>query len=377
MAKTAFICSEDLWQSGHGPSHPLKPERLERTYHLLNAYHLFDGDRSRLIPARMPADEELCLFHTEEYVAAVRALSRGEADFNPARYNFGPGDNPIFESMFETEGLKVGAALVAAELVTSGEVDITFSFSGGLHHAAPARASGFCVFNDAAVAIHSLLARDLRVAYIDIDAHHGDGVQAAFYDSDRVLTISLHETGLYLFPGTGFVNEVGAGAGRGYAVNLPLPPYTGDQIYLWAFREVVPPLVEAFEPDVVVSQLGIDTHYLDPLTHLMLTTEGYGAVVEIIKGLAPRWLALGGGGYNVEVVPRAWTLAYGVMLGLDLPDELPPAYAERYGPGTLRDHEKPHISPDVAAQVQRQTEHAAEDLKRALAQARGADVQPG
>ncbi len=376
MTKTAFICAEGLWQSGHGPSHPLKPERLERTYRLLTAYHLFDDDRSRLIPARMPTDEELGLFHTEEYVAAVRALSRGEAGFNPARYNFGPGDNPIFESMYETEGLKVGAALVAAELVASGQVDIAFSFGGGLHHAAPARASGFCVFNDAAVAIHSLLARGLRVAYIDIDAHHGDGVQAAFYDSDRVLTISLHETGLYLFPGTGFVNEVGTGAGRGYAVNLPLPPYTSDQTYLWAFREVVPPLVEAFEPDVVVSQLGIDTHYLDPLTHLMLTTEGYTAVVEMIEGLAPRWLALGGGGYNVEVVPRAWTLAYGVMLGLDLPDELPPAYAERYGPGTLRDHEQPPISPEVAAQVQRQTEHAVEDLQRALAQARGENTPP-
>ena len=144
MTKTVFICSEGLWQSGHGLGHPLKPERLERTYHLLTAYALFDGDRSRLIPARMPADEELCLFHTEEYVAAVRALSQGKADFNPARYNFGPGDNPIFENMFETEALKVGAALVAAELVTCGEVDIAFSFSGGLHHAAPARASGTC-----------------------------------------------------------------------------------------------------------------------------------------------------------------------------------------------------------------------------------------
>ncbi|MEA3459392.1 MAG: acetoin utilization protein AcuC, partial [Chloroflexota bacterium] len=149
MTKAAFICSKELWERGHGPSHPLKPERLKRTYELLCTYGAFDGD-SILVPAREAIPEELALFHTEEYIAAVRSLSRGEGKFDPARYNFGPGDNPVFEGMYETEALKVGASLVAAELVVSSQVDVAFNFSGGLHHAGPSKASGFCVFNDAA-----------------------------------------------------------------------------------------------------------------------------------------------------------------------------------------------------------------------------------
>jgi len=266
MSRAAFICSNELWARGHGPEHPLKPERLKRTYELLQAYGAFEGD-GLLVPPRLATVEELCLFHTPEYVAAVESLSRGESRFNPARYNFGPGDNPVFPGMYETEALKAGAALVAMELVLSREAEVAFSFSGGLHHAGPARASGFCVFNDAAVLIHALLRRRLRIAYVDIDVHHGDGVQWAFYDSDQVLAISLHESGVYLFPGTGFTTEIGEGPGRGYSANLPLAPFTDDEVYLWAFREIAPLLVEAFGPDIVVSQLGTDTHYLDPLAH--------------------------------------------------------------------------------------------------------------
>jgi len=366
MTKAAFICSPDLWQRGHGVTHPLKPERLQRTYELLAAYGAFDGQESTLVQPRQATREEIGLFHTEEYVEVVRGLSQGERGLNPRRYNFGPGDNPVFPEMYETEALKVGSALVAAELVVSAQVDVAFSFGGGLHHAGPANASGFCVFNDAAVAIHWLLQKGLRVAYIDIDAHHGDGVQNAFYETDRVLTISLHETGLYLFPGTGFGEEVGRGAGCGYAVNLPLGPYTDDEVYLWAFEEFVPPLVRRFRPDVVVSQLGVDTHYRDPLTHLCLTTSGYVAAVTTIKELAPRWLALGGGGYDVDVVARAWTLAYGVMSGQEFPDNLPPAYAEKYGQGSLRDHEKPRISSELREQARRYAEASVAALRRAL-----------
>jgi acetoin utilization protein AcuC len=320
-----------------------------------------------LVPPRLATPEELGLFHTEEYIEAVRNLSQGEKESNPRRYNFGPGDNPVWMGMYETEALKVGSTLVAAELVTSHQVDVAFSFSGGMHHAGPAFASGFCVFNDAAVAIHWLLQRGLRVAYIDIDAHHGDGVQDAFYETDQVLTISLHETGLYLFPGSGFVEEMGRGAGRGYAVNLPLAPYTDDEIYLWAFEQIVPRLVGCFQPDIVVSQLGVDTHYRDPLTHLCLTTSGYTAAVTTIKQLAPRWLALGGGGYDVDVVARSWTLAYGIMSGQEFPDDLPPSYAEKYGGGSLRDHEKPHISSGFQERARSYAEDSVAALKRVLA----------
>ena len=366
MTKAAFICSSDLWQSGHGPTHPLKPERLRHTYELLAAYGAFDGQESMLVPPRQATPEELGLFHTEEYIEAVRSLSQGERRFNPRRYNFGPGDNPVWPGMYETESLKVGSTLVAAELVTSDQVDVAFSFSGGMHHAGPAFASGFCVFNDAAVAIHWLLQKGLRVAYIDIDAHHGDGVQDAFYETDQVLTISLHETGLYLFPGTGFVEEVGKGVGRGYAVNLPFAPYTDDETYLWAFGEIVSPLVRRFQPDIIVSQLGVDTHYRDPLTHLCLTTYGYTAAVTAIKKLSPRWLALGGGGYDIDVVARSWTLAYGIMSAQEFPDDLPPAYVEKYGQGSLRDREKPHISAGFREQARRYAEAGVASLKRLL-----------
>ncbi|MEJ2558884.1 MAG: acetoin utilization protein AcuC [Anaerolineae bacterium] len=355
---SVFICSEDLWARGHGRQHPLKPERLKRTWEMLQAYRAFDGETSRVVPPRPAMDDELCLFHTPDYVAAVRCLGRGEPAVDPARYNFGPGDNPIFPGMFQSESLKVGAALVGVEWLLTGQAEIAFSFAGGLHHARPDQASGFCVFNDPAIAIHRLLDAGLRVAYVDIDAHHGDGVQAAFYDTDRVLTISLHETGATLFPSTGFMDELGKGVGYGYSVNFPFPPYTDDEPYLEAFRALVPPLVRRFAPDVVISQLGCDTHWRDPLSHVNLTTHAYEAVVREIKSLAPRWLALGGGGYDLTVVPRAWTLAYGVMLDRKLPDELPLPWERSegfagYELGRLHDQRMPFIAEDTRQHVRK------------------------
>jgi len=346
--EAAFLCTDELWSQGFGETHPLKPERLKRTYELLKAYHAFDTPDSHLVEPRPVSREELLLFHTAEYVDAVASLSdglslskgRGEGRVQARRYNFRPDETPVFPGMYETAGLKVGAALTGARLIAEGQVQVAFSFAGGMHHARPALASGFCIFNDAAVVIHWLLRQGLRVAYVDIDVHHGDGVQAAFYDTDQVLTISLHQAGILFYPGTGFPEEIGTGAGYGYSINVPFLPYTDDELYLLTFRQVVPPLVRQFAPDVLVTQLGVDTHYRDPLALLMLTTQGYVAVVEELKALADgigRWLALGGGGYAVDVVPRAWTLAYGLMSGQTFPDELPPAYGERYGPGWLHD----------------------------------------
>jgi acetoin utilization protein AcuC len=366
MTKTAVVCSEELWQRGHGENHPLRPERLKRAYELLIAYDAFDGQQSQLVPPRAATTEELLRFHTEEYLNAVHSLSRGEKEYVPSRYNFGPGDNPVFEGMYEIAALKVGAALVATELVSTGEVDVAFSLAGGMHHAHPAYASGFCIFNDAAVIIHTLLGQGFKVAYLDIDVHHGDGVQEAFYDTDRVLTISIHESGYFIFPGTGFVREIGEGVGRGFAVNLPLAPYTDDEMYAWAFEQVVPPLLRWFDPDIVVSQLGVDTHYLDPLAHLTLTTQGYTEVVRTIKELAPRWIALGGGGYELDVMPRAWTLAYGIMCERQFPDELPPAYAERYGAGTLQDQRTPQVDPRSKDVARRHAAAAISELKERI-----------
>ena len=320
------------------PDHPMRPVRLQQTCELLEAQGAFDGDSSRLVPPRLATEEEIGSFHHPSYIQAVKGFSRGEGLEDAARFAFSNmGDNPVYPGMYEAAALSTGASLVAAELVQSGEVDVAFNISGGLHHAAAGHSSGFCVFNDPVVAIQFLLNRGLRVVYVDIDAHHGDGVQAAFYDMDKVLTISLHESGMFLFPGTGGVEEIGVGKGEGYAVNLPLYPGTDDRTYTWAFREVVPPLVDAFKPDVIATQLGIDTYHSDPLTHLMLSSVGFQQAVSDFAGMGIPWLAFGGGGYDLGAVARCWTLAYGVMVERELPDDLPQSYSQRYGGQQLRD----------------------------------------
>jgi acetoin utilization protein AcuC len=256
--------------------------------------------------------------------------------------------------MFESESLKGGSTLDGARLLAAGECDVAFSFAGGMHHAGPAEASGFCVFNDAAIALRWLAQEGLRAAYIDVDVHHGDGVQWAFFESADVLTISLHQDGRTLFPGTGAVEECGKGKGEGFCINVPLPPGTDDELYLWAFDQVVPRAVRRFAPDILVTQLGVDTHARDPLAELLLTTRGHTAIFERLDRLASRWLALGGGGYDLDVVPRSWALAVGVMARLDLPDALPAAYREKYGGDRLRDREEPR-RPDEERSLLRET----------------------
>ena len=253
---------------------------------------------------------------------------------------------------------------MAAQALMAGECDVAFSFAGGLHHAMADHASGFCVFNDATIAISWLVARGARVAYVDVDAHHGDGVQAAFYRTNNVLTISLHQDGRTLFPGTGFVYEAGVGLGEGYCVNVPLAPSTDDEAYLWAFDQIVPPLLKRFNADFVVTQLGVDTHYKDPLTHLVLTTAGQKAVYERLESLAPRWLALGGGGYALGVVPRSWTLAFGVMSGQTFPDKLPDAYRSKYGGKWLEDKKQVSLDEQTRTYIRKHTEKVVAEVQR-------------
>jgi acetoin utilization protein AcuC len=252
-------------------------------------------------------------------------------------YGLGPGDNPVFEGLWEWSLLTTGASLQAARLVSDGEVEIAFNMAGGLHHAMSRRASGFCYVNDIVVAVHELLARGLRVAYVDVDAHHGDGVQEAFYDTDQVLTVSIHQHGRTLFPGTGFVYDCGKGRGQGFAANLPLFPGTDDELFLQALREVVPDLVTGFQPDVLVTQLGVDTFRSDPLTGLCLTTTGFTEAVRMFKDLGLPWMALGGGGYHVVNVARAWTLAWAIMNDVELPGELPAEFVAQIRPQGYRE----------------------------------------
>lgn len=355
-ARAAFVYTDELASHVLREDHPLRPHRLRLAFELLDAYGVFQEPDALLVQPRPATVDELLPVHSAEYIEAVRLLSRGDGHVNADRYNFNPhGDNPPYPGMFEAALLSTGASLAAADLVLSGQAPVTFNASGGLHHAMRDRASGFCVFNDPAVVIAHLVHHGRRVAYVDIDAHHGDGVQAAFYGSDQVLTVSLHESGRYLFPGTGEVREAGEGAGRGYSVNLPLLPYTDDDTYLWAFEAAVPPLLDAFKPDVLVLQLGVDAHFLDPLAHLQLTTRAYGVLVPRLLGLAPATVALGGGGYDIATVARVWALEYAWMLGLDLPDAVPAPYRDAYGMAHLSDRDVPQLEPTV---IDRSLTHA-------------------
>jgi acetoin utilization protein AcuC len=324
--KTALVYSDAWARFDYGPTHPLRMERLGLTFALMEQSGLTTRPAMRIVAPRPASEAELRGFHTAEYLDALRAAGAGAEVPAPYRYGLGPGDNPIWPGVYEASALACGGSIQAAELVAAGDVARAFAFAGGLHHAMPDRASGFCYLNDVVLAIQSLRASRLRVCYIDIDAHHGDGVQHAFYDQADVLTISTHERGDRLFPGTGFVEEIGVGAGRGYAVNLPLQPYTDDTVYLEAFDAVVPPLVAAFRPDVVVAQLGIDSHRTDPLTHLALSVNGFAEAVRRILALAPRLVALGGGGYDLSNVARAWTIAWALMNEAPLADRLPAAF---------------------------------------------------
>jgi acetoin utilization protein AcuC len=327
--RVVLVYSPEIVAYDHGPDHPLKPVRVMLTRELIRAYGLVDGQRVEEVPARVATDDELRLVHTDRYLDAVRRAGDGEQG-DWYRFGFGPGDNPIFPRMHEASARVAGASLGAAEAVLSGRADHAFNPAGGLHHAMPERASGFCVYDDPAVAIAWLLDQGVdRIAYVDVDVHHGDGPQAIFWEDPRVLTISIHESGRYLFPGTGFADERGGGDAEGSKVNLPLPPATGDDGWLEAFRAVVPPLVRAWRPDVLVTQLGCDTHITDPLAHLALSTRAYGEAAAVLHDLAHsaaggRWVATGGGGYQwARVVPRAWTIYFSEMAERTVPDDIP------------------------------------------------------
>ena len=330
-AAVELVYSPEVTAYDHGPQHPLRPARVLLTRELIAAYGMLHTGVTE-VPTRVATDEELQLVHTARYIDAVRRAGAGE-DGDWWRFGFGPGDNPIFPDMHEASARVAGGSLVAAEAVLSGRAEHSFNPAGGLHHAMPERASGFCVYDDPAIAIAWLLAQGVeRIAYVDVDVHHGDGPQHIFYEDPRVLTISLHESGRYLFPGTGFVDERGSGRAEGTKVNVPLPPYTSDAGWLEAFREIVPPAVRRFRPDILVTQLGCDTHHTDPLAHLALSTAAYREAARAFHELAHeaaggRWLATGGGGYQwARVVPRAWTIYFAEMAERQVDDRLPEAW---------------------------------------------------
>jgi acetoin utilization protein AcuC len=324
----ALVYSPALLECALPAEHPMNPRRLRLAMDLLQDLGLFAPDE--VMPPRPATVDELRLVHGQGYLDLVRRSSEAGYPVDGADlFGLGTEDNPVYPGLHDAAALIVGGAVAAAERIAAGELDHAFHPAGGLHHAHRSRASGFCVYNDAAVAIAVLENRyDLRVAYVDIDAHHGDGVQFAFYDDPDVLTISFHETGRFLFPGSGEVLEQGVNDGCGYAVNVPLEPYTDDDSFLEALRAVVPPLLAAFRPDFLVTQHGCDGHRLDAMSDLGYTTRSYEEATTLLHRLAHelcggRWLALGGGGYEAErVVPRAWAVQWAALAGRPRPASL-------------------------------------------------------
>ncbi|NIL76804.1 MULTISPECIES: acetoin utilization protein AcuC [Rhodococcus] len=333
------VWSPDYLSYRWSDDHPMNPTRLDLTMSLARSIGVLDGIEP--VEPTAASDSELLRIHTPAYIEAVKnAPEKGPSIVHPdaVEHGLGSDDNPVFRQMHEASAMLAGGTLAAAREIASGRARRAVSIGGGMHHAMPDWASGFCVYNDAAIAISWLLDNGFdRIAYIDVDAHHGDGVQHAFVDDPRVLTVSLHQHPATLWPNTGWSTEVGTGAAEGTSINVPLLPNTGDRLWLRAFHAVVPGAVAAFRPQIIVSQCGVDSHREDPLADLALTVDGQNAAFLAMRDLADkhadgRWIAVGGGGYGlVRVVPRAWTYLIAAALGrpVDAGLALPDSWRER------------------------------------------------
>jgi len=365
--KLVYPYSNSLLEYEFKKDHPLKPDRLKLTYLLSEQLGLID--KVKLIEPTPASREELELFHTPEYIDAV--VDSGTNNNAHPQYGLGTADNPVFPRIHETGARYVGATLDAMREIMNGASN-AFCISGGLHHAHKNAASGFCIYNDIAIAINMLhQKKKCKVLYFDFDAHHGDGVQNAFYRNNDVMTISVHQSGKTLFPGTGFIYETGGSEGIGYSVNVPLLPGAGTPELVRVFDEVVVPLFESFKPDLLVTQMGVDGHFLDPLANLTYTSHGYEKILTKLRKMAEDicnigWLAVGGGGYHPVNVARLWTLFLAIILDEKVPDKVPDDFVEicnQMGyhdvPAYMRDEEE-------VVQMYFPREHVSLDLDRAL-----------
>ncbi|MEH7115317.1 acetoin utilization protein AcuC [Neobacillus niacini] len=312
----SFIFSEELLKYKFNSDHPFNQFRLKLTVDLLHRLNALD--QRHVVPPRMATEEELSLIHDPSYIEAVKMAGHGQLSQTVAEnYGLGTEDTPIFPNMHEASALLVGGTLTAVDQVMTGQSLHSLHLGGGLHHGFRGKASGFCIYNDSSVAIKYLQNKyHARVLYVDTDAHHGDGVQWSFYDDPNVCTLSIHETGRYLFPGTGNVNERGQGEGYGYSFNIPVDAFTEDDSWLHAYTQSLREVAEFFKPDIILTQNGADSHYYDPLTHLSATMKIYREIPKLAHEIAHqycggKWIAVGGGGYDIwRVVPRAWALIW-------------------------------------------------------------------
>jgi len=315
--QAAFIHSKKLDEYSYPPECPLNTSRAGRTRKVLNSMGLLSGPGRKLVAPTKADRLTLKKFHTARYLHALKTAAKGHWDTEALSMGLGTPDCPIFKDMYDYPAFAAGATLNGAELILSNEAQLVFNPSGGYHHAAPEHAAGFCYINDVALACLTLTEQKKRVLYLDIDVHHADEVQNAFYDRNDVMTISLHENPRTLFPGTGYAEEIGKRAGKGYSVNIPLPVGIYDSAYMDIFKPLVPPLIDAYDPDVIMFELGADTLSGDPLAHLSLTNNVYADVLNILLSYDKPILMTGGGGYNVENTVRAWALAWTVLCGTD------------------------------------------------------------
>ena len=340
-----LVYSEQLGRFDFGPDHPYKPERGAKTHELCRRYGVIHYPWITLLDPEPLNPDILGLFHEPDYIRLLQRASQGEVSLEMLERGLGTPDNPILKHVYDWSLTAAGGTLQAMHRLQSGDALIGFNPFGGFHHGMPDHAEGFCYLNDIALTLRDALAKSpgLKIAYIDLDAHHGNGVQEAFFKDPRVLCVSLHETGRTLYPWSGFETEIGEGEGRGFNVNIPLEPGTDDQVYTLVFDAVVPPLVKAFSPDVLVAVIGADTLISDPLTHLRLTNNGYQQVIKKLKTLCSKILALGGGGYDLYRTARCWTLGWAILNRLKPQDEFAGLVGGMmFGPemevGSLYDH---------------------------------------
>ena len=342
---SVFVYSDEMAGFDFGPDHPFKPERAAKTYELCNRYGVIKHPWIKILKPEPIESSLLTLFHDPRYLTLLEKASQGEVLLEMLERGIGTPDNPILPGIFEWSLKGAGGTRAAMDLLMTGEVTIAFNPLGGFHHAGAGRAEGFCYINDIVIAIKDAKTKfpRIRAAYLDLDAHHGNGVQEAFYDDPGVLFISIHETGKTLYPWSGHETETGEGDGKGFTVNIPMEPGADDDVFDLVFDEIVIRLLEAFSPDIIVAELGADALVSDPLTHLKLTNNSTIKAVTEMRRLCPKILALGGGGYDLYRTARCWTLAWSKLNRLEPTDEFAGLVGGMmFGPemevGSLYDH---------------------------------------
>ncbi|MHA1783928.1 MAG: acetoin utilization protein AcuC [Candidatus Helarchaeota archaeon] len=399
MKKAVLVDSDKFQDYDFGPSHPLTPKRLLLTRRLIEEFNLLDGTTTEMNEARYATDDEVGLIHGDLFINLLKKASSPDYTGGAMwEIGLGPGDNPIFPKMYESSCLYVGGSLVAADLIMQNKAEHAFNISGGLHHAMGSKAvnakgetidsgredkaSGFCILNDCAITAAYLIKKYgvKKIAYLDVDAHAGDGMAYINYKLPNVLTISIHQHGRTLFPGTCFLNEIGEGEGKGYCVNIPILPYTFEEPYLKILKEVVAPILKAYKPEVLITQLGADTHFTDPLTMLLLSTNTYREIAKFIHGIThdacnDKWIALGGGGYSPDIVGKSWMVYFAEMAEKSFPEELPEkwiAYAKELGIKVQNDvvidefDVEKRLKPDDANQISEKTDELIDTIKEII-----------